>query len=43
MSVGGTQIYVYGAPGQDVHELARIVSEEQEADIARKEAALGTA
>lgn len=43
VNVGGTQIYVYGAPGQDVHELARLVSEEQEADIARKEAALGTA
>lgn len=35
-SIGGTVINVYGAPGQDVHELAEIVSEKISADAARK-------
>ena len=35
-SIGSTVINVYGAPGQDVHELAEIVSEKISADAARK-------
>lgn len=40
-SFGDTNIYVYGAPGQDVRELAQLVSEEISDNIGRKEAAFG--
>lgn len=36
---GGTTINVYGAPGQDVSELADIVADKINADVARKRGA----
>lgn len=38
---GDTIIHVYGAPGQDVRELAQLVSEEISADVERRETAFG--
>ena len=38
---GGTTINVYGAPGQDVSELADIVADKINADVARKRGAFG--
>lgn len=39
-SFGDTNIYVYGAPGQDVRQLAELVSEELFNEYARREAAV---
>lgn len=39
--VGGVTLNVYGAPGQDVRELARIVESEIASEIGRREASLG--
>ena len=36
--LGGLNIYVYGAPGQDVEELADLISEKISAETERKEA-----
>lgn len=41
-NLGGVSISVYGAPGQDVHELAEIVMDEMQASYARKAAVYGT-
>ena len=38
-SFGATNIYVYGAPGQNVNELAEIISQKLSHDVERKEAA----
>lgn len=40
-SLGGVQIIVYGAPGQDVNELADIISERLDDVVRRKEAVYG--
>lgn len=39
--LGGVQILVYGAPGQDVRELADIISERLDDVVTRKEAVFG--
>lgn len=41
-NLGGVSISVYGAPGQDVHELAEIVMDEMQASYERKAAVYGT-
>ena len=41
-NLGGVSISVYGAPGQDVHELAEIVMDEIQASYERKAAVYGT-
>lgn len=41
MDIGGVTLNVYGAPGQDVRELARIVENEIANEMGRKEAAFG--
>lgn len=41
-NLGGVSISVYGAPGQDVHELAEIVMDEMQSSYARKAAVYGT-
>lgn len=40
-NLGGVQILVYGAPGQDVNELADIISERLDDVVKRKEAVYG--
>lgn len=37
-NLGGVSVYVYGAPGQDVRELAMIVMDEMQAATSRKAA-----
>lgn len=41
MDIGGVTLNVYGAPGQDVRELARIVENEIANEMGRREAAFG--
>lgn len=41
-NLGGVTVYVYGAPGQDVNELAEIVADKIDAAVFRKGAAWGT-
>lgn len=40
-NIGGVNLYIYGAPGQDVNELADIISEKISQEVTRKEAAFG--
>lgn len=40
-NIGGVNLYIYGAPGQDVNELADIISERINQEVTRKEAAFG--
>ena len=40
-NIGGVNLYIYGAPGQDVNELADIISEKINQEVTRKEAAFG--
>lgn len=39
--MGGVNMHIYGAPGQDVRELAEIVMEEMQGFVDREEAAIG--
>ena len=39
-NVGGVNLYIYGAPGQDIHELAELVMDSVGDAIMRREAAL---
>lgn len=41
MDIGGVTLNVYGAPGQDERELARIVANELASEFGRREAAFG--
>lgn len=41
-NLGGVTVYVYGAPGQNVNELAEIVADKIDAAVARRGAAWGT-
>ena len=40
-NIGGVNMYIYGAPGQDVEELADLISEKINNDIVKKEEAFG--
>ena len=39
--LGGVNMHIYGAPGQDVRELADLIMEEMQGCVEREEAALG--